>query len=207
DKIIPQANTPRKLKQWGDEQLSGKNLKVSFQSSWENNRLVYSVEAYPYSSLKKMLDKKETDIYYQRIWHGFIIKLTDDNNETVKVVPVRLWDMAKTLDDKGKVAGLKTESEIDLLEDEFIRITGYRVDWKLDNILIPEYKFKNKIDDLIDTYSWYGEVDPRLDSNAPYGAKYWWMTFPDKKKIYFSTEEELLKSYKATVEKILEANE
>lgn len=207
DKIISAPIPERKLKQWGDEQLSGKNLKVSFQSYWENNKLTYSVEASPYSSLKSMLEKKEEDIYYQRKWHGFIIKLIDANNETVKVIPVKLWDMAKTLDEQGKFYSLKTDAEIELLEDEFIRITGYKVNWKLDNILIPEYKFKNKIDDLINTYSWYGEVDPRVDSTAPSGAKYWWMTFPDKKKIYFTTEEELLKSYKETVEKILEINE
>ncbi|MBU1086677.1 MAG: hypothetical protein KKD05_04075 [Candidatus Omnitrophica bacterium] len=207
DKNILVVTPSRQLKQWQDEPLSGKNLKISFQSNWENNRLFYIVEAQPYSSLKKMLDKKEQDIYYQRKWHGFIIKLLDNNNETVKVIPVKLADMAKTADEKGNFSSLKTETEIDLLEDEYIRITGYKVVWKLDNILIPEYKFKNKVEDLIGTYSWYGEVDPRVDGNAPYGAKYWWMTFPDKKKIYFSTEEELLKSYKETVEKILEVNQ
>ncbi|MBU1044756.1 MAG: hypothetical protein KJ915_10215 [Candidatus Omnitrophica bacterium] len=207
DKIIPKPIPIRQLKQWHDEQLNGKNLKISFQSSWENNRFFYIVEAHPYSSLKLMLDKKEEDIYYQRKWHGFIIRLLDANNETVKDIPVRLWDMAKILDENGKFSSLKAEAEIDLFEDEYIRITGYKVVWKLDNILIPEYKFKNKVDDLIDTYSWYGEVDPRVDANAPSGAKYWWITFPDKKKIYFSTEEELLKSYQATVEKILEANQ
>ncbi len=207
EQIIPSVTPVRQLKQWHDEQLSGKNLKVSFQSSWENNKLFFILEAFPYSSLKAMLDKKEKDIYYQRKWHGFVIKLIDDNNDTVKLIPVKLWDMAKTLGEKGRFASLKTETEIDLLEDEFIRITGYKIEWKLDNILIPEYKFKNKVDDLIETYSWYGEVDSRVDINAPSGAKYWWMTFPDKKKIYFSTEDELLKNYQETVEKILKKGE
>jgi len=204
EKIIAVVTPSRQLKQWHDEQLSGKNLKVSFQSSWENNKLFFILEALPYSSLKRMMDKKEEDIYYQRKWHGFIVKLIDNNNDTVKVIPVKLWDMARTLGEKGRFASLKIESKVDLLEDEFIRITGYKIEWKLDNILIPEYKFKNKVDDLIGTYSWYGEVDTRVDTTAPDGAKYWWMIFPDKKKIYFSTEDELLKSYQETVEKILE---
>jgi hypothetical protein len=207
NKIVPDENPYHKLKQWGDEHLSGKNLRVSFQSYWENNQLFYSLEVFPYLSLKKMLDKKESDIYYQHKWHGFIIKLVDNNNDTVKEIPISLGDMSPSLNAKGKLSSLKIEEKIDLLEDENIRITGYKVDWKLDNILIPEYKFKNKVEDLIDTYSWYGEVDPKFDVNAPEGAKYWWMTFPNKKKIYFSTEEELLQSYQSTIEKIIKANE
>ncbi len=198
--------TEKHVKHWDDEQLRGKNLKVSFESSWLDNKFSYVLEAHPYSSLKKMLDKKESDVYYQHKWHGFVIKLIDQNEQTVKIVPVKLWDMSKTLDDQGKFLSLKTDSQIELLEDEFIRITGYKVDWKLDRILIPDYKFKNKVDDLIQTYSWYGEVNRKVDKLAPHGAKYWWITFPDKKKIYFSTEEELLNNYKLTIEKIVEGN-
>jgi hypothetical protein len=204
EKTQPIINPDDRYHDWGEEQLSGKNLKVSFKSYWETGVLHYILEAYPYSSLKKMLDKKEDDVYYQRKWHGFLVKLTDDNQDTVKIVPVNLWYMARTLDEKGKFYSVKARSEIQLLEDEFIRVTGFEVDWKLDRILIPDYKFENKVEDLIDTYSWYGEVDPKADKKAPEGAKYWWITFPDRQKIYFSTEEELLDSYKNTIEKILE---
>ena len=200
-----QSETPVTV-DWGFKQLSGKNLKVSFKSYWKDSKLFFELEAYPYSSLKKMLDKKESDVYYQRKWHGFIVQLLDDNREIVKIIPVKLWDMTRTFDEKGKFASVKMISDIGLLEDEIIRVTDFSIDWKLDRILIPDYRFENKVDDLIDTYSWYGEVDPAQDKDAPPGAKYWWITFPDREKIYFSTEEELLESYQSTIENILEKN-
>ncbi len=192
------------LKDWNEQQFSGKNLKVRFKSFWRNGVLYYEFEAYPYLSLKKMLDKKEKDVYYQKKWHGFIVKLVDEEGIVIKVIPIKLWDMARTLDNKGRFEGMVIKEKIELPEDEYIRITGYNIDWKLDWLLIPDYKFQNKVDDLMQTYSWYGEVDRRVDTDAPAGAKYWWMTFPDKRKVYFSTEQELLKSYQETVRKIME---
>ena len=82
-------------------------------------------------------------------------------------------------------------------------IFDYLLEWKLDTILMPDYKFEDKMGDLIQTYNSYGEVDRSVDKDAPVGAKYWWITFPAQKKVYFSTEDELLHSYKTTVEGIL----
>jgi len=194
------------MKDWSEQQFQGKNLKVRFKSAWQDGVLHYEFEAYPYLSLKKMLDKKEEDVYYQRKWHGFVIKLIDEEGVIIKVIPIKLWDMARTIDNKGRFESMVRKEKIELPEDEYIRITGYNLDWKLDRLLIPDYKFQNKVDDLMQTYSWYGEVDPKVDVDAPAGAKYWWMTFPDKRKVYFSTEQELLKSYKETVGKIIDSH-
>ncbi len=194
------------MKDWSEQQFQGKNLKVRFKSAWQDGVLHYEFEAYPYLSLKKMLDKKEEDVYYQRKWHGFVIKLIDEEGVIIKVIPIKLWDMARTTDNKGRFESMVIKEKIELPEDEYIRITGYNLDWKLDRLLIPDYKFQNKVDDLMQTYSWYGEVDPKVDVDAPPGAKYWWMTFPDKRKVYFSTEQELLKSYKETVGKIIDSH-
>ncbi len=194
------------MKDWSEQQFHGKNLKVKFRSAWKDGVLQYEFEAYPYLSLKKMLDKKEEDVYYQRKWHGFVIKLVDEEGVIINVIPIKLWNMARTMDNKGRFEAMVTKDKMELPEDEYIRITGYSLDWKLDRLLIPDYKFQNRVDDLMQTYSWYGEVDPKEDSSAPQGAKYWWMTFPDKKKIYFSTESELLKSYQETVGKIIDTN-
>lgn len=193
------------MKDWSEQQLQGKNLKVKFRSAWKDGILNFEFEAYPYLSLKKMLDKKEEDVYYQRKWHGFVIKLVDEENVIVSVIPIKLWDMARTIDNKGRFEGMVIKEKIELPEDEYIRITGYNLDWKLDRLLIPDYKFQNKVDDLMQTYSWYGEVNRKEDPDAPVGAKYWWKTFPDKRKVYFSTEQELLKSYKETVGNIIDA--
>ncbi|MCK4993415.1 MAG: hypothetical protein KAS13_00025 [Candidatus Omnitrophica bacterium] len=198
--------TDESMKDWNEQQFQGKNLKVKFKSAWKESILYYEFEAYPYLSLKKMLDKKEEDVYYQRKWHGFVIKLVDEENVIVKVIPIKLWDMARTIDNKGKFAGMVIKEKIELPEDEYIRIIGYNLDWKLDLLLIPDYKFQNKVDDLMQTYSWYGEVNRIDDKDAPQGAKYWWMTFPDKRKVYFSTEAELLKSYQETVGNIVDNN-
>ncbi|MFH1093544.1 MAG: hypothetical protein V1739_05235 [Candidatus Omnitrophota bacterium] len=195
--------TAEEMKDWSEQQFQAKNLKVRFKSAWQSGVLHYEFEAYPYLSLKKMLDKKEEDVYYQRKWHGFVIKLVDEEGVIINVIPIKLWDMARTIDNKGKFESLVIKNKIELPEDEYIRITGYNLDWKLDRLLIPDYKFQNKVDDLMQTYSWYGEVDLKVDLDAPQGAKYWWMTFPDKRKVYFSTEQELLKSYQETVGKII----
>jgi len=197
---------PLEMKVWSEQQFRGKNLKVRFKSAWADGILHYELDAYPYSSLEKMIKKKQSDVYYQRKWHGFVVKLLDEEGVIVRVIPVKLWDMAKTLDNQGRFSSLVKKDDIELPEDEFIRITSYSLDWKLDCLLIPDYKFYNKIDDLMQTYSWYGEVDRNVDADAPEGAKYWWMTFPDKKKVYFSTEEELLEHYEETTKQIIQNN-
>ncbi|MCG2712226.1 MAG: hypothetical protein L6416_07895 [Candidatus Omnitrophica bacterium] len=215
---ISQAKTPepadnvqvdyaiKNMKDWSEQRLQGKNLKVRFKSAWKKGVLDYEFVAYPYLSLKKMLDKKEEDVYYQRKWHGFVINLIDEEGVIINIIPIKLWDMARTVDNKGRFESMVIKDKIELPEDEYIRIIDYNLDWKLDRLFIPDYKFQNKVDDLMQTYSWYGEVDRKVDIDAPQGAKYWWMTFPDKRKVYFSTEQELLKSYQETTGKIIDSH-
>lgn len=194
----------KKMQLWHEKQFSGKNLKGVLKTRWEDDKLYYSFEVYPYSSLKRMLDKKDDDIYYQRKWHGFIVKLLDKKGTVVKQIPIKLWEMARTFDKNGKYASVLKKGDLDLTGLNYERIEDYNVEWKLDRVIIPDYKFRDKMDDLIKTYDCYGEVDPNIDVCAPLGAKYWWMTFPERKKVYFSTEEELLKSYEKTTQKIIE---
>ncbi len=203
--LIPEE-IPAQLKMntWYEHHFPGKNLKGILKTRWQDDKLYYEFSVSPYSSLKRMIDKKEDDVYYQRKWHGFIIKLLGKRGKIIEEIPVNLWKMARIFDEKGKFASLEEKGEIEIGFSDYEKIIDYNIVWRLDRILIPDYTFEDKMDDLIETYNWYGEADPRIDLEAPVGAKYWWMTFPDRKKVYFSTEEDLLESYKTTTEKILD---
>ncbi|MBI4844862.1 MAG: hypothetical protein HY810_00020 [Candidatus Omnitrophica bacterium] len=189
---------------WQEQQLPGKNLKCLLTTYRKKNTLYAALELYPYASLKDILEKKELDVYYQRKWHGITVRLVGKDGNVLKKIKVKLFDMDKKFDEKGRFRSLRSEQILELTADEYADIASYSVEWKLDNILIPNYKFENKMDDLIRTYNCYGEVDRKIDLDAPYGAKYWWITFPDREKVYFSTEEELLKSYEQTTKEIIE---
>jgi len=202
----PSLSEPAAARHWPELQLNGKNLKCSLQTQWEADTLRYTFEVYPYSSLKKMIDRKEQDIYYQRKWHGFIVRLLDADRDVVKQLSFKLWDMARIFDENGRFASVKTSASVEMDKTQYESVVDYAVSWKIDWMLIPEYGFADQMDDLIQTYNWYGEVNRKVDVDAPPGAKYWWMTFPEQKKVYFSTQEELLKSYKETTQKILESH-
>jgi hypothetical protein len=202
--LVENQGQPALPKKWHDLQLNGKNLKCSLQTSCQEEVMRYQFDVYPYASLKKMMDKKEDDVYYQRKWHGFILKLIDNKEAILRQIPIKLWGMSRIFDNDGKLFSVRTSAAIAMSKEEYESIADYAVAWKLDWMLLPDYKFTDQVDDLIQTYQWYGEVDRRVDPNAPAGAKYWWITFPEQKKVYFSTQEELLKSYKETTQKILD---
>jgi len=204
EKVESPEPVPVVLRHWPELQLNGKNLKCSLETQWDADTLRCVFEVYPYSSLKKMIERKEQDIYYQRKWHGFIVKLRDKDKNVVKQVSFKLWDMARVFDENGKLGSVKATASVAMDKAGYETVVDYAVSWKIDWMLIPEYGFADQMDDLIQTYNWYGEVNRKVDVDAPPGAKYWWITFPEQKKVYFSTQEELLKSYKETTRRILE---
>ncbi|MCP4650784.1 MAG: hypothetical protein GY853_12005 [PVC group bacterium] len=193
-------------KDWGEHQVRGKNLRIKLITYWKLGKLHYEFEVYPFSSLKRMFQRKENDAYYRLRKHGFLLKLVDENNFVISEIFVNLNDMKKVPDLKGKTNSLFLKSSLELGMREYRQIENYNFDTNLDWIVIPNYKFPDKVKDLIQTYNCYGEVDPKVDKDAPVGSKYWWITYPERNKVYFSSEEELLRSYEKTILNILETN-
>ncbi|MFH2137467.1 MAG: hypothetical protein ABII88_03025 [Candidatus Omnitrophota bacterium] len=194
-------------REWTERQINGKNLKAKLTTYWKEGNFYYHFTVAPYASLKKMMERKEKDVYYRLRKHGFIIKFIDGNEFVIKELTLLLTDMDKVLDQKDNTIALETNESVALGMRECAQIRDFLLTADLDWMTIPNYKFDDKVKDLIQTYNCYGEVNSRVDLNAPPDAKYWWMTYPEKKKIYFSTEEELINSYEKTISRILEDNQ
>ena len=192
---------------WCLHQISGKNLTVQASTYWKKGQIYLTFKVYPYKSLMKMFQKKDEDVYYRLKKHGFSITMVNESGFEIVEFFVELSKMEKYWDKNAEGNGVLMNLNTFLGASEYVAITDYSFESNLDWIYIPNYGVKDKVSDLIQEYDHYGEVNHRLDMVAPRNAKYWSMKYPDKKKIYFSTEEELLRSYENSVINIIETNQ
>lgn len=118
--------------EWGEVQIPGHNLKVKLKTSWRESKLYYEFTVFPYSSLERIYNKKESDPYYG-VDYGFTIGLVDKNSFVIIKIPISLWIMDKFVNESGEISGLLINSNIGLSKDEYEAMATYSPGWILDN--------------------------------------------------------------------------
>ena len=183
-------------KEWGDQRISGKKLKVAVRTNWRSGKLNYALRVFPYSSLEKIFRKLENVSRYNTTYRyrtqNFIINFYDKNSFKIKSITVSMWDMTRIVNKNGEVIELSIKSSVACSQRDYLSIADSSVTWILDEERIPDYAFEDKMNDCIMAApKSYGKVDHSIDKDVAENRNYW-LIADSGEKYYFSTEEELI---------------